>query len=159
MGQGGIPNEGAPWGWQSAGLSHFGGNFYILYMRTVGGLGKEPISSKSKLGNHWLNLILHIPGRVQYKFQAPFKMIFLEKKALDCGILIENWQRAFNKNDSSNVPSLMYSNNFLSCWTSAFREGMDITHVGIQYFLPLGPRSPTSPHCGGTGDLGPRGFL
>ncbi len=41
----------------------------------------------------------------------------------------------------------------------AFREGMDITHEGIQYFLPLGPRSPTSPRCGETGDLGPRGFI
>ena len=39
----------------------------------------------------------------------------------------------------------------------AFREGMDITHEGIQYFLPLGPRSPASPGCGETGDLGPRG--
>ena len=37
----------------------------------------------------------------------------------------------------------------------AFREGMDITHEGIQYFLPLGPRSPNSPRCGETGDLGP----
>ena len=112
--QGDIPNTWAPRGLQSAGLDHFGVIFYILYIGTIGGLGKEPISSKSKLGNHCLNLILHIPGRVQYKFQAPFKMIFLEKKALDCGILIGNRQRAFNKNDSSNVSSLMYSNNFLS---------------------------------------------
>ena len=37
----------------------------------------------------------------------------------------------------------------------AFREGMDITHEGIQYFLPLGPRSPNSPRCGGPGGLGP----
>ena len=41
----------------------------------------------------------------------------------------------------------------------AFPEGMDITIEGIQYFLPLGPRSPTSPRCGETGDLGPRGFI
>ena len=40
----------------------------------------------------------------------------------------------------------------------AFREGMDITHEVIPYFLPLGPRSPVSPPCGETGDLGPRGF-
>ena len=40
----------------------------------------------------------------------------------------------------------------------AFREDMDITHEGIQYFLPLGPRSPNSPRCGETGDLGPRGL-
>ena len=33
----------------------------------------------------------------------------------------------------------------------AFREGMDITHEGIQYFLPLGPRSPTSPALRGDG--------
>ena len=60
----------------------------MLYMGTVGGLGKEPIYSKSKLGNHCLNLILHIPGEVQYQFQAPFKMIFLEKNALDRGIWV-----------------------------------------------------------------------
>ena len=30
IGQGDIPNEGAPWGWQSAGVSHFGGIFYIF---------------------------------------------------------------------------------------------------------------------------------
>ena len=83
-------------------------------MGTVGGLGKEPISWKSKPENRGLNLILHIPGQVQYKFQAPFKMIFLEKNSLDCEILIGNRQRAFNKNDSSNVPPLMYANNFLS---------------------------------------------
>ena len=41
----------------------------------------------------------------------------------------------------------------------AFPEGMDITIEGIQYFLPLGPRSPNSPRCGETGDLGPRGFI
>ena len=114
IGQGNIPNTRAPRGRQSAGLNHFWGIFYILYIGTIGGLGKEPISSKSKLGNHCLNLILHIPGRVQYKFQAPFKMIFFEKNALDCGILIGNRQRAFNKNDSSNVSSLIYSNNFLA---------------------------------------------
>ena len=114
IGQGNIPNTRAPRGRQSAGLNHFGVIFYILYIGTIGGLGKEPISSKSKLGNHCLNLILHIPGRVQYKFQAPFKMIFLEKNTLDCGILIGNRQRAFNKNYSSNVPSLMYANNVLS---------------------------------------------
>ena len=28
---------------------------------------------------------------------------------------------------------------------------MDITHAGIQYFLPLGPRSPTSPALRGDG--------
>ena len=112
--QGDIPNTWAPRGRQSAGLSHFGGNFYILYMRTVGGLGKEPISWKSEPENRGLNLILHIPGQVRYKFQAPFKMIFLEKKALDCEIWIGNRQRAFNKNYSWNVPSLMYANNFLS---------------------------------------------
>ena len=123
------------------------------------GLGKEPISSKSKLGNQCLNLILHIPGQVQYKFQVHFKMIFLEKNALDCEILIANRQRAFNENYSSNVPSFMYANNFPSDPTSAFREGMDITHVGIQYFLPLGPRSSASPPCGETGDLGLRGFI
>ena len=55
-------------------------------MGTVGGLGNEPISSKSKLENHCLNSILHIPGQVQYKFQDPFKMIFLEKNAVDCEI-------------------------------------------------------------------------
>ena len=67
-------------------------------METVGGLCKEPIYSKSKLGNHCLNLLLHIPGEVQYQFQAPFKMIFLEKNALDCEILIGNRPSAFNKN-------------------------------------------------------------
>ena len=41
----------------------------------------------------------------------------------------------------------------------AFREGMDIINEGIQYFLPHGPRSPSSPRCGETGDLGPRGLL
>ena len=41
----------------------------------------------------------------------------------------------------------------------AFREGMDITIEGIQYFLPLGPRSPNSPRCGETGDLGPSFFI
>ena len=39
----------------------------------------------------------------------------------------------------------------------AFREGMDIINEGIQYFLPLGPRSPVSPQPGEAGDLGPRG--
>ena len=68
------------------------------------GVGKEPISSKSKLGNHCLNLILHIPGQVQYKFQAPFKMIFLEKNALDCEIWIGRRQSVFNKNDFLYVP-------------------------------------------------------
>ena len=114
IGQGDIPNTWAPRGRQSAGLNHFGVILYMLYIGTVGGLGKEPISSKSNLGNHCLNLVLHIPGQVQYKFQAPFKMIFLEKKALDCEILIGNRQRASNKNHSWNMPSLMYANNFLS---------------------------------------------
>ncbi len=78
----------APRGRQSERLGYFGGIFYILYMGTVGGFGKKPISPKSKLGNHCLNLILHIPGQVQYKFQTPFKFIFLEKNALDCGIWV-----------------------------------------------------------------------
>ena len=112
--QGDIPNTWALRGRQPAGLSHFGGNFYILYMRTVGGIGKQPFSWKSKPENQGLNLIVYIPGRVQYKFQAPFKLIFLEKAALDGEILIGNGQRAFNKNYSSNVPSLMYANNVLS---------------------------------------------
>ena len=77
-------------------LSHFGGIFYILYMGTVGGIGKEPISWKSKPENRGLNLILYIPRRVQHKFQAPFKMIFLEKNALDCEIWIGKRQSAFN---------------------------------------------------------------
>ena len=55
-------------------------------MGNVGGLGKEPICSKSKPENRGLDLILYIPRRVQHKFQAPFKMIFLEKNALDCEI-------------------------------------------------------------------------
>ena len=88
-------------------------------------------------------------------------MIFLEKNALDCEILIGSRQSALNKNLSSNVPS------FISCIQIIvflikqvdFREGTDITHEGIQHFLPLGPRSPTSPRCGETGDLGPRGFI
>ena len=78
------------------------------------GVGKEPISSKSKFVNHCLNLIPHIPGQVQYKFQAPFKMIFLEKNALDCEIWIGKRQSAFNKNYFPNVSSFMYSNDFLS---------------------------------------------
>ena len=78
------------------------------------GLSKEPISSKSKLGNHGLNLILHIPGQVQYKFQGPFKMIFLEKNALDCEIWIGKRQSAFRKNLFFYVSPSMYSNNFLS---------------------------------------------
>ena len=82
-------------------------------MGSIGGLGKQPISWKSKPENRGLNLILYIPGRVQYKFQAPFKMIFLEKNALDCEILIGNRQSAFNKNKFSNVSTFMYSNNFL----------------------------------------------
>ena len=41
----------------------------------------------------------------------------------------------------------------------AFGEVMDITHADIQYFLPLGPRSPATPRSGGTGDLGPREFI
>ena len=110
--QGDIPNTWALRGRQPAGLSHFGGNFYILYMRTVGGIGKQPFSWKSKPENRGLNLILHIPGRVQYKFQAPFKMTFFEKNVLDCEILIGNRQRAFNK--TSNVPAFMYANNVLS---------------------------------------------
>ena len=48
---------------------------------------------------------------------------------------------------------------FLLIKQAAFREGMDIINEGIQYFLPLGPRSPVSPPCGETGDLGPRGFI
>ena len=83
-----FPHKRAPRGRHKVYLSHFGGIFYILYMGNVGGLGKEPIYSKSKLGNHCLNLILHIPGEVQYQFQAPFKMIFLEKNALDCRIRV-----------------------------------------------------------------------
>jgi len=85
---GDIPHERVSRGRQSTCHSHFGGIFYILYMGTVGGFRKEPIYSKSKLGNHWLNLILHIPGEVQYKFQVPFKMIFLEKNALDSRIRV-----------------------------------------------------------------------
>ena len=104
MGQGYIQNEGAPWGWQSAGLSYSEGSFYILYMGTVGGIGKEPILWKSDPENRGLNLILYIPGRVQHKFQDPFKMIFLEKNALDCEIWIGERQSAFNKNDFSCVP-------------------------------------------------------
>ena len=83
-------------------------------METVGCLGKQPFSWKSKPENQGLNLILYIPGRVQYKFQTPFKMIFLEKNAFDCEILIVSRQRAFNKNYSLNVPSFIYENNFLS---------------------------------------------
>ena len=83
-------------------------------MGSIGGLGKQPISWKSKPENRGLNLILYIPGRVQYKFQAPFKMIFLEKNALDCEIWIGRRQSVFNKNDFLYVPFQMYSNNFLS---------------------------------------------
>ena len=86
--QGNIRNERAPRGRQSVSLSHLGVIFYIIYMGTVGGVGKEPICSKSKVGNHCLNLILHIPGEEQYKFQVPFKMIFLEKNALDSRIRV-----------------------------------------------------------------------
>ena len=159
MGQGFIPNEGAPWGWQSAGFSHFGGIFYILYMGTVGGIGKEPISWKSKPENRGLNLILYIPRRVQHKFQAPFKMIFLEKNALDCEIWIGKRQSAFNLKWFFMCPRSCTQIIFFLIKQGAFREGMDITIEGIQYFLPLGPRSPTSPRCGETGDLGPRGFI
>ena len=60
----------------------------MLYMGTVGGLGKEPILWKSEPENRGLNLILYIPKRVLHEFQAPFKMIFFEKNALDCVILI-----------------------------------------------------------------------
>ena len=62
----------------------------------------------------------------------------------------------FNKDDFLYVPFQII---FFLIKQVAFREGMDITHEGIQYFLPLGPRSPTSPHCGGTGDLGPREII
>ena len=78
------------------GLSHFWVIFYILYMGTVGGIGKEPISWKSQPENRSLNLILYIPRRVQHKFQAPFKMIFREKNAVDCEIWIGKRQKAFN---------------------------------------------------------------
>ena len=83
-------------------------------MGSVGGIGKQSISWKSEPENWGLNLILYIPGRVQHKFQAPFKMIFLEKNALDCEILIGNRPSAFNENKSANVSSILYSNNFLS---------------------------------------------
>ena len=77
-------------------------------MGSVVGLGKEPISSKSKLGNHCLNLILHILEQVQYKFQAPFKMIFLEKNALDYEIWIGMRQSAFNINYFLCVPAHVF---------------------------------------------------
>ena len=73
-------------------------------MGSLGGIGKQPISGKSKPENRGLDLILYIPGRVLHKFQAPFKMIFLEKNALDCEIWIGKRQSAFNKNDFSCVP-------------------------------------------------------
>ena len=96
--KGDIPHERVTRGRQSAWVRYFGVILYILYRANVVGVGKEPISSKSKLGNHCLNLILQIPEQVQYKFQATFKMIFLEKNALDCEILIGNRPSAFNKN-------------------------------------------------------------
>ena len=85
-------------------------------------------------------------------------MIFLEKNALDCEIWIGKRQSAFRKILFFMCPLPCIQTIFFLIKQVAFREGMDITHEGIQYFLPLGPRSPTSPHCGETGDLGPRGL-
>ena len=70
--------RGSPEAVSRVDLVYFGVILYILYRANVVGVGKEPIYSKSKLGNHCLDLILHIPGQVEYQFQVPFKMIFLE---------------------------------------------------------------------------------
>ena len=56
-----------------------------------------------------------MPRWLQHKFQAPFKMIFLEENALDCEIWIGRRQSVFNKNDFLYVVfHFMYSNDFLS---------------------------------------------